>query len=217
VAQEGIEHRKVRLKQILTLLDQEFPEPQIALLHRNPFELLIATILSAQCTDERVNKVTTKLFEEAPSPKSLAELPLKKIEKLIGSVNFFRNKSKNLKICAKQLVELHNGEVPSTREALVELAGVGRKTANVVLGNAFGKPSVVVDTHVKRLSNRLKFSRSSDPEHIEKDLETIVDKSRWIDFSHLLILHGRKYCKALRPQCEKCPIQSLCPSKIVRV
>ena len=209
-----LEQQQSRCRLIVRELEGEFPEAETALIHRNSFELLIATILSAQCTDDRVNKVTPELFQLAPDPAALSKLPLKKIEKLIGSVNYFRTKSKNLKACAEMLVTDFGAQVPSTRDELVKLPGVGRKTANVVLGNAFGQPSVVVDTHVKRLSHRLKLSSGNTPEEIEAELERVVDKSKWISISHLLILHGRKTCKALKPLCGACVIRHLCPSQL---
>jgi endonuclease-3 len=209
---ESIESKQKRGKAILARLDQEFPNPETALIHRNAFELLIATILSAQCTDERVNKVTPALFASAPTPQAMVKLGVKEIESHIKSVNFFRNKAKNLYACSEKLLAKHKGEVPRTREELVELPGVGRKTANVVLGSAFDTPGMVVDTHVQRLSNRLGLVREMDPVKIELQLEKIFPTDRWVDVAHLLILHGRKTCKAVRPLCERCILVDLCPS-----
>lgn len=204
--------RKAQAKKVVRELKKHYASAECALVHDSPFQLLIATILSAQCTDERVNIVTKDLFAKYPTPEALAKLPLPKIEQLIKSTGFFRNKAKNIQACCRELVEKHGGEVPQTLEELTALAGVGRKTANVVLGTAFGIPSgVVVDTHVHRLSRRLGLTAADDPVKIERDLIEIVPKKEWIDFSHRLIWHGRKICVARKPKCEICPMNGFCP------
>ncbi len=197
---------------ILRRLRIEFPDAACALSHHSPFELLVATILSAQCTDERVNQVTPALFKSYPDPWSMASASLENLETLIRSTGFFKNKARHLKYCAQQIVEKHGGTVPSSMEALTLLPGVGRKTANVVLGNAFGVPGLPVDTHVTRLSGRLGLSNSSDPVVIEKDLCAIIPEAEWTEASHLLILHGRATCAARKPRCPLCTLHSLCPS-----
>ena len=194
-------------------LKKIYPEAHCELNYRNPFELLVATVLSAQCTDVRVNLVTPALFHEAPGPEQLSKMPIERIEDIIRSTGFFKNKAKNLKALAQTLVEKYHGEVPQDLDALVELPGVGRKTANVVLGNAFHIASgVVVDTHVSRLSQRLGWTRNTTPEKIEMDLEKSIPKSDWILISHLLISHGRSLCKARNPDCVACFFVKDCPS-----
>lgn len=203
---------KQHAKQIVALLKREYPVVTCALVHDTPFELLIATILSAQCTDERVNIVTKTLFAKYATPAALAAVPLKQLEKLIQSTGFFRNKAKNIQACCVKLVEEHGGAVPADLDQLVKLPGVGRKTANVVLGTAFGISSgVVVDTHVTRLSNRLGLTTHHDAVKIERDLIALLPRSEWIDFSHRLIWHGRRVCKARRPLCGSCVLEKLCP------
>ncbi len=198
----------------IQLLKKNYPDAHCALIHSNAFELLIATILSAQCTDERVNIVTPHLFKRWPLPEDLAQAPVEEIEDLIRSTNFYKTKAKNLKACAGALVDLHDGQVPKEMEKLIELAGVGRKTANVVLGNAFDIPSgIVVDTHVGRLSQRLGWSKKKSAADIEKDLLKKISKKDWILFSHLLIFHGRQLCKARNPKCEACFLFDHCPKK----
>ncbi len=197
---------------VLYILRGEFPSPACALQHRSPFELLVATILSAQCTDERVNKVTPALFKEYPTPARLSVAAEEKLIQLIHSTGFFRTKARNLIACARAIQQRHGGRVPDSMEELTALPGVGRKTANVVLGNAFGIPGLAVDTHVKRLSNLLEFSVSDDPAVIEQDLCDLIPQQHWTEASHLLILHGRKTCIARRPKCSVCPLLNLCPS-----
>jgi len=209
---ETLEEKELRVQSIAARLAQSFPEIRVPLRHRNAYELLIATILSAQCTDEQVNRVTPNLFRCYPEPKDLAEAPLGEIEKHIRSVGLFRSKARSLKKCAQQLVKNHKGEVPATMETLTRLAGVGRKTANVILGNAFGVPGIVVDTHVKRLSRRLGLTRQEDPNKIEQDLMRLLPRAEWTSFSHRLIFHGRKVCHARRPRCPLCVLNDLCPS-----
>jgi endonuclease III len=193
-----------------------YPDAHCALNFRNPFELLIATILSAQCTDERVNIVTAVLFSQYPTPLSLSQAAILDVEAIIHSAGFYKNKAKNIKACAQILVEQHNQIVPQTREELTLLPGVGRKTANVVLGNAFGIASgVVVDTHVTRLSKRLGWVKIDDAVKIETQLNKLCPESDWIMLSHYLISHGRAVCKARSPQCEKCELLKCCPQKFL--
>ena len=201
-----------RVTEILARLEQLYPEANCALLHQDPYQLLVATVLSAQCTDVRVNLVTPTLFKSYPNLQSLAQADHEELQEIIYSTGFFRNKARNLISTAKRLVEDFDSEVPNTMEDLLKLSGVARKTANVVLGTAFGISSgVVVDTHVKRLSRRLGLTHEDSPVKIEKDLMVKIPESRWIDFSHQLIHHGRKICKSQRPQCERCALADLCP------
>lgn len=205
-----------RNEKILKGLAKLFPNPDCALIHDNPYQLLIATILSAQCTDERVNRVTPPLFKMYPTPKKMGKAPLSSIEKLIQSTGFFRSKAKSLKSTSQDIVEYHNGQVPETMEELIKLKGVGRKTANVVLGNAFGKNiGVVVDTHVGRLSRRFGLTKQKDPVKVEKDLMKIVPQKDWTVISHRMIMHGRATCKSQRPKCGECKLNHLCPSSEV--
>jgi len=198
----------------LRLLKRYYPDAHCALIHKNPFELLVATILSAQCTDERVNLTTPALFKRFPDAKAMSKGTVEEISQLIRSINFFNNKAKSLHSCAVSLMERYNGQVPHTVEALVELAGVGRKTANVVLGVAFEIPNgVVVDTHVARVSHRLVWSKGDTPVVIEQELCKLVPKNDWIEVSHLLISHGRAVCKARKPACERCFLEETCPKK----
>ncbi len=200
----------VRAKKIVSILRSIYPDVKTQLFYRNPFELLIATILSAQCTDKQVNRVTPELFENFTSPEDFAVAPLKQIEKYIRPTGFFHNKAKHIKGCAQTLIKHHNGIVPHTLHALVKLPGVGRKTANVVLGAAFGIPGIVVDTHVARISRRLSLTRQKDPVKIEFDLMELIPKRDWNDFGLLLIYFGRSVCKARRPDCPLCPLYPLC-------
>lgn len=202
--------KKERIKKILGILKSQYPNVKTQLDHRNPFELVIATILSAQCTDRQVNLVTPALFEAYPDPENLMNAGIHDIEKLVKSTGFYHNKAKNIKNCAAMLVEKFEGNVPDTLEELITLPGVGRKTANVVLGMAFGIPGMVVDTHVARISGRLGLTMSKNPEQIEKDLMKIIPKSRWNDFSLELIMTGRGPCKARKPECHHCYLSELC-------
>ena len=205
--------RRARVRTIVRRLRREFPEAECALDHSSPLELLVATILSAQCTDVRVNLVTPIVFAKYRSAGDYAAADPRLLEKEIQSTGFFRNKTKSIIGMAQALIERHGGQVPDTMEELVALPGVGRKTANVVLGNAFGKnEGVVVDTHVQRLSGLLRLSSEKTPEKIERDLMALVPRKDWTIFSHLLILHGRKTCIARRPRCEACTINRWCPS-----
>lgn len=198
----------------LLLLKKHYPDAHCELNFSTPFQLLIATILSAQCTDERVNKVTKVLFAHYPDAPSLSLAKQDEIEEIIKSTGFFKNKAKNIISCSKTLVECHNGQVPKNLQDLVHLAGVGRKTANVVLGNAFGITSgIVVDTHVTRLSNRFGWTKSENAESIEKDLTKFMPQEDWILLSHLLIFHGRRVCKARNPLCGQCFLADHCPKK----
>ena len=212
---EGIEEQKKRVAKIITILKQEFPDARCMLNFTSPLELLVSTILSAQCTDEQVNKVTDNLFKKYRTAGDYAEAPLEEIEQDVRSTGFYRNKAKNLQQCCQQLVLQYNGEVPSKMEELTQLHGVGRKTANVVLGNVFGVPGIVIDTHVKRISGRLGLTEHDDPDKIEQDLVVIVPQEEWTLFSHLLAFHGRRTCDARQPLCMICPIGEWCPSKEV--
>lgn len=198
--------------QVAKRLRQAYPEARCALHFANPLQLLIATILSAQCTDKQVNIVTPGLFKKYSTAADLAAAPIANIERMIQSTGFFRNKAKNIQACCRKLVDEHGGEVPRSLEALVALPGVGRKTANVVLGTAFGIASgVVVDTHVGRITQRLGLTAEKDPIKIERDLMAQLPKREWIDFSHEMIHHGRQICIARRPKCDECSLEPLCP------
>ena len=201
-----------RIKKIWLILKKTYPQAKCALNHNNPLELLISTILSAQCTDVRVNIVTKDLFKKYKTADDWAKAELEQIEQDIKSTGFYRNKAFNIKTTCSRIVNDFGGEVPGTMEQLLSLAGVGRKTANVVLGNAFGIPGIVCDTHVIRLSRRLAFSANSDPVKLEYDLMEIVPKKNWTLFSHLIVFHGRGHCKARKPDCQNCPIANHCPS-----
>lgn len=199
---------------VVSLLRRHYPDAQCALNFQTPLELLVATILSAQCTDERVNAVTKSLFKKYRTAVDYAQADLADLEREIQSTGFFRNKAKNLKACCQALVDKYDGEVPQDLEALVELPGIGRKTANVVLGTAYGIPSgVVVDTHVGRLSRRLGLTSHDDKDavRVEQDLMELLPKKEWIDFSHRMIHHGRRICTARKPKCDECPLGSICP------
>jgi endonuclease-3 len=202
---------RIKTDKIRKILKESYPDVRTQLIHGNPFQLLMATILSAQCTDRQVNQVTPKLFDNFPTPEALAKAPIKKIEKLIHSTGFYHNKALNLKRCCNMLVQIHEGKVPSTLEELVLLPGVGRKTANVVLGAAFGIPGMVVDTHVARFSKRLGLTKNSNPEKIEYDLMKIIPKKEWNVFSLYLIYFGREICRARNPLCTTCQMLRLCP------
>jgi len=197
----------------LRRLEKQFPDSETELDHENPFQLLIATILSAQCTDARVNQVTPVLFRRYSTPADLAKADREELEGIIRPTGFFKSKAKSILGCATAIVERFGGEVPRSMEALVTLPGVGRKTANVVLGNAFGQPAVVVDTHVRRVANRLKFTRSEDPDQIEIDLSRLMPEEKWTGGSHRILLHGRYLCVARRPRCPECPLFDLCPAE----
>lgn len=208
--------KTLRAPVILDLLAVEHPDARIALDWTDRWELLVATVLSAQSTDVKVNEVTPRLFAELPGPEAFAGAPIEQIEGLISSLGLFRQKARNLQATAALLLDHHGGEVPGTMDALLELPGVARKTANVVLSNGFGiNVGVVVDTHVHRLARRLRFTRHDDVKKIEQDLMRLFPRERWLQVSDLLIFHGRRVCDARRPRCEDCVIEPLCPSSRV--
>jgi len=210
---ETPEQLKARTRNLIRRLKRAYPDAKCSLNHSNPFELLVATILSAQCTDERVNIVTANLFRKYTKPEDYLKVSPRELEKDIQSTGFFRNKTKSIQGTSKVLTEEYGGQVPHTMDELLELPGVARKTANVVLGNAFDvKAGVVVDTHVTRLSHRLDLTQQKTAEKIEQDLIPIVPKKDWVIFPHLLISHGREICKARNPLCAECPVEKLCPS-----
>jgi len=199
-----------KIKNILNILDEHYPDVKVALHYSNPLELLVATILSAQCTDERVNQITPYLFKKYPTAKNYATADLKTLEEDIKPTGFYKNKAKHIKKCCQVLVEKYHGQVPANLEVLTKLPGIGRKTANVVLGNAFDMPGIVVDTHVRRVANRLGLTKHQDPLKIEKDLMQLIPKEKWTKFSLQLTWHGRRICKARKPQCNKCPLHKWC-------
>jgi len=201
-----------RMKKILSILKKEYADVKPALDFKTPFELLIATILSAQCTDARVNIVTKDLFEKLKTPEDYLKVNNSELEKIIFSTGFYKQKSKSIKLCCETLMNQYKGKVPVDFDKLTQLPGVGRKTASVVLGNAFGIPAIAVDTHVIRLTNLLGFVETKDPKKIESRLKELVDKKNWINFTHWLISHGRKVCIARRPKCLECVIVNECPS-----
>jgi endonuclease III len=214
---ESIIAKKERAQKICAMLQRTYPNAHCELNFENPLQLLVATILSAQCTDKRVNIVTAELFKKYRTAKDFANAPLAEIEEAVKSTGFFRNKAKNIKACCAALVEKFGGEVPRTMDELHALAGVGRKTANVVLGNAFGiNVGVVVDTHVTRLSNRLGLAKETDAVKLEQELIKLVPQNDWTLFSHWLIWHGRRRCAARKPDCENCEIKKLCPQISVK-
>jgi endonuclease-3 len=205
--------RADRARELLARLPKIYPDAHCELVHANPLELLVATILSAQCTDKRVNLTTPALFQRCRTAADYAAIPQEELEGLIRPTGFYRNKAKNLRAMGQALVERHGGKVPSTLEELAALPGAGRKTANVVLGNAFSKnEGVVVDTHVGRLSQRLGLTKFSDPVRIERDLMKLFPRESWTDFSHWLIFHGRRRCAARKPDCPNCELRDICPS-----
>ncbi|MGA2582518.1 MAG: endonuclease III [Tepidisphaeraceae bacterium] len=210
---KAIAERKKKVARILPILEKTYPGAKCSLNYSNPLELLVATILSAQCTDDRVNIVTRSLFKKYKTPADYAKSPPGELEKDIQSTGFYKNKAKSIRSMAQSLIDKHGGKVPGTMEELVDLAGVGRKTANVVLGNAFGQNvGIVVDTHVARLSERLGLTDQTNPEKIEQDLMAIVPQDKWTHWSHLMIYHGRAICMARNPACERCQIFKDCPT-----
>jgi endonuclease-3 len=214
---ERLEEQKQRLREVTRRLKRAYPDATTALNHTNAFELLIATILSAQSTDERVNIVTADLFRKYRKPEDYLKVPATELEQDIHSTGFFRNKTKSIQGASKLLLEKFDGQVPHTMDELLELPGVARKTANVVLGNAFGiKAGVVVDTHVTRLSHRLNFSPEKTAEKIERDLIELVPRKDWVIFPHLMIFHGRRICKARSPLCAECVVEKQCPSSYLK-
>ena len=203
---------------VVAALAELYPDATCALVHADPYELIVATILSAQCTDARVNLVTPALFARYPNAIELARADQSELEEIIRSTGFYRAKARNLLGMANRVVQEYGGEIPTDLDDLTSLPGVGRKTANVVLGTAFGIASgIVVDTHVKRLAKRLGLTKATSPEHVERDLIQLVPESGWVDFSHRLIQHGRRVCKAIRPLCNQCPLESICPRVGVKI
>jgi endonuclease III len=218
MARETPDQKRTRVRTLIKKLHKHYPGAECALIHKNPFELLLATILSAQCTDEKVNEVTRDLFEKYKTAKDFAEADIGDLEMMVRPTGFYKNKAKSLQGAAQKILAEHGGEVPQSLEQLIELPGVGRKTANVVMGVAFKIPTgIVVDTHVGRLSYRLGLTPSEAPVQIEKDLQVLVPESDWIAFSHLLIMHGRAICKARKPDCPKCFLNSDCPKRGVKL
>ncbi len=213
MARESLKNKTIRCAEILARLDRAYPDAHCELNFSNPLELLIATILSAQCTDKQVNIVTAGVFKKYRIAADYANAPLPQLEQDLRAIGLFRNKAKNIQACCRTLLELHGGEVPASMDALVQLGGVGRKTANVVLGNAFNmNEGVVVDTHVARLSGRLDFTRETKPEKIEIALQGLAPREKWAMVSHWLIWHGRRRCFARNPDCPNCEVKDLCPS-----
>jgi endonuclease-3 len=212
---ESLKKKTDRAKKIFETLDPLYTHDKTALKYKTPFQLLISTILSAQCTDKQVNQVTMSLFKKYKKPQDYLNAPITELEEDIRPTGFFRNKSKSIKGCVQGLLDLYGGEVPSTMEELLKLPGVGRKTANCVLGAAFDIPGVVVDTHVKRLALRLGLSKMQNPDKIEKDIEKLLPEGRWRRFSDILIYHGREICKARNPNHARCPVFKLCPSNSI--
>jgi len=208
---ENRQERKARALRIVRRLDRAYPDPECALVHQDAFQLLVATILSAQCTDKMVNQVTPELFRRHPTPAALADAPPGEVEKLIKPTGFYRQKTKSIQAAARDILEKYEGRVPGNMEELLTLRGVARKTANVVLGNAFGVPGLTVDTHMKRVNGRLSLTRNTDPVKIERDLMELVPQRAWTLYSHQIIHHGRVCCDARRPQCEACPLRPECP------
>lgn len=214
---EMINDRNRRTIEIIERLKKEYPDAHCALIHSNAFELLVATILSAQCTDERVNIVTANLFRKYQNPQDYLDVALEELETDIRPTGFFRNKAKSIQGASDKIIKNFGGEIPQTMDEILTLNGVARKTANVVLGNAFGIASgVVVDTHVSRLSQRLELTDEITPEKIEKDLAELVPQKDWIMFPHWLIAHGRKICQARKPKCGECVLENLCPSSLLK-
>ncbi len=209
---ETMEGKKKRAAEIVKRLKRRYPNATTALEYSTPHELLVATVLAAQCTDKKVNEVTRSLFRKYRSPRDFAGARLSTLEKMIRPTGFFRNKSKSIKALSREIVERHNGQVPEKLEDLVDLSGVGRKTANVVRAAVFGKPGIVVDTHMIRLAGRLGLTTEKDPVKIESDLMEILPRRVWGDFSFMIVLHGREICKARRPLCHICPVEKYCPS-----
>ncbi len=209
---ESQARKRERAARVLSGLKALYPDAETELDFRTPFELLVATVLSAQATDVSVNRATPALFSRFPDASALADADAGEVEPLIQTIGLYRSKAKNLTAAARLLVERHGGAVPSTLDELTALPGVGRKTANVVLANAFGQPTIAVDTHVGRLARRLRFSRHDNPDRVERDLQKLFDEDDWVFVHHGLILHGRRVCKARRPECERCPLCSECPS-----
>ncbi len=202
--------KKDKINSILEILSKTYPDAKCALNFKSPYELLISTILSAQCTDVRVNMITSELYKEYNTPEKMIKLSQEQLEEKIKSCGFYKNKSKNILGTTKEIIERYNGQVPSNMDDLIKLPGVGRKTANVVMSNAFGIPAIAVDTHVFRVSNRIGLAKGKTPEQVEKQLMKNIPRDMWSDSHHYLIWHGRNICKSRKPQCDKCPIEKLC-------
>lgn len=204
-------NKREKAKQVIKILERDYGNPSTALNYENVFQLLISVILSAQCTDERVNKVTKELFSYLKTPKDFNDVKIESLEKLIFSTGFYKNKANNIKLCSKEIYEKYNSKVPDNMEDLVKLAGVGRKTANVVLSEFYGKAEgIVVDTHIYRVSKRVGLAKANSPEAVEKDLMRVVDKKEWIKYGNVAIQHGRKVCKSRKPLCEICKLKEIC-------
>ncbi len=212
MARESLQRKRERVVSIVDTLAAAYPDARVGLDFTTPFELLIATILSAQCTDERVNQVTPHVFAKYHGPQDYLRVPVEELEVDIHSTGFYRNKARNIQACCQELIDRFGGEVPTTLDELVSLPGVGRKTANCVLSNCWNIPGITVDTHVTRLSNLLKLTTSTDAVRIEFDLMKLIDRDRWNTWNHLIITHGRRTCIARRPKCDVCPIIEYCPS-----
>lgn len=207
--------KKEEVIEIFKLLKKEYPDAECSLDFKSPFEMMIAVMLSAQCTDERVNKVTAEFFPKYHTPQDFADMPLDKIENLIHSCGFYHNKAKNMKLASQKILNDFNGEVPHTMKELMTIPGVGRKSANVIMLEAFNDPQgIAVDTHAKRISNRIGFSKESEPEKVEQDLLKQIPREYWKDANHILIWHGRNICKSQNPKCENCPIHHLCKNPV---
>ena len=215
MAKENLKKKKQRVSIIFEVLDPLYTREKTALKYRTPFQLLVSTILSAQCTDKQVNMVTKSLFKKYKKPQDFIQAPIAELEQDIRPTGFYKNKSKSLKGCSLGLVDLYGGKVPKTMEELLKLPGVGRKTANCVLGAAFDIPGVVVDTHVKRLAIRLGLTNNTDPDKIEFDIQKLLPEERWRRFSDILIYHGREICNARKPAHDRCPVFNLCPSNAI--
>lgn len=210
---EFLKNKKSRLLKIVNILSAEYPKAGCHLYFSTPFELLISTILAAQCTDNRVNLVMKLIYEKYKSPRDFLKLSKSELERMLSSINFYRNKTKSIIDCCNTLEEKYDGKVPDSMEELIKLTGVGRKTANVVLGNCFGKPAIMVDTHLKRVSIRLGFTEQTDPDKIEEELKEVIPENLQTKYSYLIGEHGRVICKAKKPLCENCVISNLCPSE----
>ncbi|MCI0449102.1 MAG: endonuclease III [Chlorobi bacterium] len=210
---ENIEKMKSRALKIINILENEYPDAKCHLNYDNPFQLLVSTILAAQCTDERVNAVMGPMYKKYKIPGDFLKVKPEQLEKELSSINFYRNKTKSVINCSKALVEKHNGKVPRTMDELTALAGVGRKTANVVLGNCFGVPAIMTDTHLNRVTQRLGLVDTDVPDKIEAELKQIIPENKQVKFSHVIGEHGRQICKARKPLCDDCAINSYCPSK----
>lgn len=206
--------KKDKINSILDILSKTYPDAKCALNFTSPYELLVSTILSAQCTDARVNMVTSELYKEYNTPEKIIELSQEQLEEKIKSCGFYKNKSKNILGATKEIIEKYNGQIPKDMEDLIKLPGVGRKTANVVMSNAFGIPAIAVDTHVFRVSNRIGLAKGKTPEEVEKQLMKNIPRNMWSDSHHYLIWHGRNICKSRKPQCSQCPLEKLCEKNL---